>query len=133
MSGLVNVLVIGAVAVVVVVRQFQVRQSTDDRRWWVLPGVLLVIPLREPGDPVDPRRGVRSATVLGAKPVIRAALRGAAALMGAGRGTGPLLPALAAIPAARGGVPARRAGRVGPAYADPVVGVTPQPTWKDRV
>lgn len=48
MSGLVNILVIGAVIAVVVVRQCSARQISDDRRWWILPGILLVLSLREP-------------------------------------------------------------------------------------
>lgn len=52
MSGLVNVLVI--VAVIALVRQCSAQRISPGRRWWVLPGVLLVVALREPGI-VDPR------------------------------------------------------------------------------
>ncbi|MCX5428484.1 DUF1453 domain-containing protein [Streptomyces sp. NBC_00257] len=69
MSGLVNVLVIGAVIAVVVFRQCSAQQITDDRRWWVLPGILLVLWLREPGL-VDPHHAALSAAVLGAEMVV---------------------------------------------------------------
>ncbi|MFD8419649.1 DUF1453 domain-containing protein [Streptomyces sp. NPDC059466] len=49
MSGLVNALVIVAVVVLVVARQFRTRRVSTDRRWWIVPAVLAVIALREPG------------------------------------------------------------------------------------
>ncbi|WP_327127144.1 DUF1453 domain-containing protein [Streptomyces sp. NBC_01727] len=49
MPGLVNALLIIAVVAVVVVRQCSARRISDDRRWWFLPGILLVMSLREPG------------------------------------------------------------------------------------
>jgi len=49
MSGLANALVIVAVVAVVIVRQFRARQIDTDRRWWLLPVVLAVVALREPG------------------------------------------------------------------------------------
>ncbi|MFJ1605044.1 DUF1453 domain-containing protein [Streptomyces sp. NPDC088253] len=49
MSGLVNALVILAVVVLVVARQFRTRRISTDRRWWIVPSVLAVIALREPG------------------------------------------------------------------------------------
>ncbi|MET9825319.1 MULTISPECIES: DUF1453 domain-containing protein [unclassified Streptomyces] len=49
MSGLVDVLVIAAVAALVIVRQFRASRIDTDRRWWVLPAVLAVVALREPG------------------------------------------------------------------------------------
>ncbi|MFF4036514.1 DUF1453 domain-containing protein [Streptomyces sp. NPDC001816] len=49
MSGLVNVLMIVAVVAVVVVRQFRARAIDTDRRWWLLPVILAVLALREPG------------------------------------------------------------------------------------
>ncbi|MFE6665044.1 DUF1453 domain-containing protein [Streptomyces sp. NPDC057697] len=69
MSGLVNILVIGAVIAVVVVRQCSARRISDGRRWWVLPGVLLVLSLREPGL-VDPRHTALSLAFLGAELVV---------------------------------------------------------------
>ncbi|MCX4420883.1 DUF1453 family protein [Streptomyces mirabilis] len=49
MSGLVNALVILAVVVLVIARQFRTRRISTDRRWWIVPVVLAVIALREPG------------------------------------------------------------------------------------
>ncbi|AKN72394.1 membrane protein [Streptomyces sp. PBH53] len=49
MSGLVNALVIVAVGAMVITRQVRARAIDTDRRWWVLPVVLAVIALREPG------------------------------------------------------------------------------------
>ncbi|WP_406100029.1 DUF1453 domain-containing protein [Streptomyces sp. NBC_01013] len=66
MPGLVNVLVITAVIALVIVRQCSAQQISGDRRWWVLPGVLLVMALREPGL-VDPHDEALSVVVLGAE------------------------------------------------------------------
>ncbi|THA74734.1 DUF1453 family protein [Streptomyces sp. A0642] len=66
MSGPVNVLVIIAVIAVVVVRQCSAQRISGDRRWWVLPGVLLVMALREPGL-MDPHHQALSVVVLGAE------------------------------------------------------------------
>ncbi|MFJ4526033.1 DUF1453 domain-containing protein [Streptomyces sp. NPDC088810] len=49
MSGLVNALVIVAVVAIVIARQFRARVIGTDRRWWLLPVVLAVVALREPG------------------------------------------------------------------------------------
>ncbi|MFD4599920.1 DUF1453 domain-containing protein [Streptomyces sp. NPDC058464] len=49
MSGLVNALLIVAVVVVVIVRQFRARPISTGRRWWLLPVILAVVALREPG------------------------------------------------------------------------------------
>ncbi|GAA3845652.1 DUF1453 family protein [Streptomyces coacervatus] len=50
MSGLVNGLVIAAVVVLVVVRQFRAQQiGGTGRRWWLLPVILAVVALRRPG------------------------------------------------------------------------------------
>ncbi|MEV6116941.1 DUF1453 domain-containing protein [Streptomyces sp. NPDC052109] len=49
MSGLVNALVIVAVAAIVIARQFRARAINTDRRWWLLPVILAVVALREPG------------------------------------------------------------------------------------
>ncbi|MFD0020158.1 DUF1453 domain-containing protein [Streptomyces sp. NPDC058382] len=69
MSGPVNVLVIVAVVALVVVRQCSARQISGDRRWWVLPGVLLVMALREPGL-VDSHHETLSVFLLGAELVV---------------------------------------------------------------
>jgi len=49
MPGLVNALVIVIVAAIVIARQFRARPIDTDRRWWLLPAVLAVVALREPG------------------------------------------------------------------------------------
>ncbi|MFF8731155.1 DUF1453 domain-containing protein [Streptomyces sp. NPDC015171] len=49
MSGLVNALVIVAVVAIVIARQFRARAINTDRRWWLLPVILAVVALREPG------------------------------------------------------------------------------------
>jgi hypothetical protein len=49
MSGVVDVLLIAAAVVLVVVRQFRTRRVDTDRRWWIVPGVLAVLAVREPG------------------------------------------------------------------------------------
>ncbi|MER7181443.1 DUF1453 domain-containing protein [Streptomyces hyaluromycini] len=49
MSGLVNTLLIVAVVVVVIARQFRARPINAGRRWWLLPVILAVVALREPG------------------------------------------------------------------------------------
>ncbi|MEV5958710.1 DUF1453 domain-containing protein [Streptomyces sp. NPDC051987] len=48
MSGLVNALLTVAV-VVVIARQFRARPVNTGRRWWLVPVVLAVVALREPG------------------------------------------------------------------------------------
>ncbi|MFF1259326.1 MULTISPECIES: DUF1453 domain-containing protein [unclassified Streptomyces] len=64
MSGLTNVLVIIAVVVLVVVRQFKAQQITMDKRWWVVPGVLVFMALRKP-DFLDPHHQALSASLMG--------------------------------------------------------------------
>ena len=49
MSALVNVLVIVVVAALVISRQFRARRLDADRRWWLLPAILAIVALREPG------------------------------------------------------------------------------------
>ncbi|MFJ4786746.1 DUF1453 domain-containing protein [Streptomyces sp. NPDC088794] len=49
MSGLVNTLVIVAVVCLVIVRQFRAQQVGAGRRWWLVPVVLAIVALREPG------------------------------------------------------------------------------------
>ncbi|MFH9862472.1 DUF1453 domain-containing protein [Streptomyces sp. NPDC017202] len=63
MPGLVDALLIAAVAVVVIVRQFRAGRVEGDRRWWVLPGILAVAALREP-DLLDARHHTASAAIL---------------------------------------------------------------------
>ncbi|MCX4814385.1 MULTISPECIES: CcdC protein domain-containing protein [unclassified Streptomyces] len=69
MSGLVNALVIVAVVAVVIVRQFRARQIGTDRRWWLLPVILGVVALREPGL-LDAHHHTASALLLGVELVI---------------------------------------------------------------
>jgi hypothetical protein len=49
MSGAVDVALTAAAVVLVVVRQFRTRRVDTDRRWWVVPVVLAVVAVREPG------------------------------------------------------------------------------------
>ncbi|MGW5274779.1 DUF1453 domain-containing protein [Streptomyces sp. NPDC004044] len=172
MSGLVNALLIIAVVAFVVARQCLARRISDDRRWWILPGILLVMSLREPGL-MDPHREALSLVVLGAELAVglvtgagwgwtsrlwrepdgslwskgtkatvfvwtgglalRAALYGAAALMGIHQGSAALLTALAVTLLVRGGVLTWRARQVRPAYGGAADGLPSRPGWKDRV
>ncbi|AOR31682.1 DUF1453 domain-containing protein [Streptomyces fodineus] len=69
MSGLVNALVIVAVAAIVIARQFRARAINTDRRWWLLPVILAVVALREPGI-LDGHHRVESAVLLIAEMLI---------------------------------------------------------------
>ncbi|MCF3132045.1 DUF1453 domain-containing protein [Streptomyces olivochromogenes] len=69
MSGLVNALVIVAVVVLVVVRQFRARPLDTDRRWWAVPVVLAFLALREPGI-LDAHHRTASALLLFAEVLI---------------------------------------------------------------
>ncbi|MET7482019.1 DUF1453 domain-containing protein [Streptomyces sp. NPDC005538] len=69
MPGLVNTLVIVAVVAVVIVRQFGARRIGTDRRWWLLPVILAVVALREPGI-LDAHHRTASALLLGVEVVI---------------------------------------------------------------
>ncbi|MET7452361.1 DUF1453 domain-containing protein [Streptomyces sp. NPDC005574] len=69
MSGLVNTLVIVAVVALVIVRQFRTTRLDSGRRWWLVPTVLAVIALREPGV-LDAHHPVASALLLGAELLI---------------------------------------------------------------
>ncbi|MEU6770252.1 DUF1453 domain-containing protein [Streptomyces sp. NPDC046759] len=76
MSGLVNALVIVAVAAIVIARQFRARAIDTDRRWWLLPLILAVVALREPGI-LDAHHRVESVVLLAVELLI-------GAVMGAG-------------------------------------------------
>jgi hypothetical protein len=65
MSGIVNALLIAAVAALVIVRQFRAGRVDTDRRWWVLPGILAFVALREP-DLLDADHPTASAAILAA-------------------------------------------------------------------
>ncbi|MET7611319.1 DUF1453 domain-containing protein [Streptomyces seoulensis] len=63
MSGFVDVLVIVAVAVLVIARQFRTHAIDAERRWWLVPAVLAVMALRGPGI-VDAHHRVESLGLL---------------------------------------------------------------------
>ncbi|MFG2786659.1 DUF1453 domain-containing protein [Streptomyces sp. NPDC048419] len=69
MSGLVNALMIAAVVVLVIVRQFRAQQIGAGRRWWLVPLILAVVALREPGI-LDVHHRTVSAVLLGAELLI---------------------------------------------------------------
>ncbi|MFD7107980.1 MULTISPECIES: DUF1453 family protein [Streptomyces] len=70
MSGLMNILVIVAVVAIIFARQFKERRiTTDNKRWWLLPVVLAVVALREPGL-LDPSHHTAAAVLLAAQLVI---------------------------------------------------------------
>jgi hypothetical protein len=69
MSGLVDALVIVAVITVVCVRQFRAGRIDTDRRWWLLPTILTVVALHEPGT-VDAHDYTTSVVLRGAELLI---------------------------------------------------------------
>ncbi|MET7698120.1 DUF1453 domain-containing protein [Streptomyces sp. NPDC005485] len=69
MSGLVNTVVIFAVVVLVLVRQFRASRVDAGRRWWLVPVVLAVIAFREPGV-IDPHHHTEAILLLGAELLI---------------------------------------------------------------
>ncbi|KOV69119.1 hypothetical protein [Streptomyces sp. MMG1121] len=73
MSGLVNALMIVAVVAIVIVRQFRARPINTDRRWWLVPVVLAVVALREPGL-LDAHHRAESATLLAVELLIGLAI-----------------------------------------------------------
>ncbi|MET7730806.1 DUF1453 domain-containing protein [Streptomyces sp. NPDC005402] len=66
MSGLVDALLIVLAVVVVIARQFRPSRIAPGRRWWLLPAVLAVVALREPGL-VDAHHRLASVTLLTAE------------------------------------------------------------------
>ncbi|WP_328344145.1 DUF1453 domain-containing protein [Streptomyces violaceus] len=66
MSGLVDALVIVAVALAVIARQFRASRIDSERRWWLLPAILAVVALREPGI-LDPHHHTAAVLLLGAE------------------------------------------------------------------
>ncbi|WDV55012.1 DUF1453 domain-containing protein [Streptomyces coeruleorubidus] len=66
MSGLVDALVIVVVAVLVIARQSRATPIEGERRWWLLPAILAVVALREPGI-LDAHHHTASALLLGAE------------------------------------------------------------------
>ncbi|MFE9613471.1 DUF1453 domain-containing protein [Streptomyces sp. NPDC006012] len=73
MSGLVNALAIVAVVVLVIARQFRARRISTDRRWWIVPLVMVFIALREPGM-IDAHHRVESVALLAAELLIGLAM-----------------------------------------------------------
>ncbi|MFJ4480786.1 DUF1453 domain-containing protein [Streptomyces longwoodensis] len=73
MSGLVDALVIVAVAALVIARQMRAVRVDADRRWWLLPGILVVVALREPGL-VDAHHHATSAALLAAELLVGLAI-----------------------------------------------------------
>ncbi|MFI6809155.1 DUF1453 domain-containing protein [Streptomyces luteogriseus] len=69
MSGFVDALLIVLVAVAVIARQFRARRIDSERRWWLLPVILVVLALREPGL-LDAHHHTASAYLLGAELLI---------------------------------------------------------------
>ncbi|MET9159890.1 DUF1453 domain-containing protein [Streptomyces parvulus] len=69
MSALVDALVITAVAGLVIARQFRPSRVDTGRRWWVLPAVLAVLALREPGM-IDAHHRTASVLLLAAEMVV---------------------------------------------------------------
>lgn len=69
MSGLVDALVIVAVACLVIARQFRASRIDTDRRWWVMPVVLGIVALREPGM-IDSQHHTASVLLLAAEILI---------------------------------------------------------------
>ncbi|GAA5044534.1 DUF1453 domain-containing protein [Streptomyces similanensis] len=69
MSGLVNALVIVAVAALVISRQFRARRLDTTRRCWLLPAILAVVALREPGI-LDAHHRTGSAALLAAELIV---------------------------------------------------------------
>ncbi|MEU9187650.1 DUF1453 domain-containing protein [Streptomyces sp. NPDC048484] len=66
MSGFVDVLALLAVAILVIARQFRTQRMEADKRWWVVPGVLIFLAVREPGL-LDPGHRTASGLLLGAE------------------------------------------------------------------
>lgn len=69
MSGLVNVVVIFAIVVLVLARQFRTSRVSAGRRWWLVPVVLAVMALRGPGV-IDPHHHTEAILLLGAELLI---------------------------------------------------------------
>ncbi|MET9495139.1 DUF1453 domain-containing protein [Streptomyces sp. NPDC006552] len=63
MSGFTDVLVIVAVAALVLVRQFRTERLSTDRRWWLLPGLLGFLALRD-GSLTDPHHPTGSVALI---------------------------------------------------------------------
>ena len=69
MAGPTDALLIAAAVVLILLRQFRARRISADRRWWVMPAVLVFLAVRAPGA-VDPHHPVESALLIGAELLI---------------------------------------------------------------
>ncbi|MFE9449812.1 DUF1453 domain-containing protein [Streptomyces sp. NPDC006739] len=69
MSELGNALLIVAVVAVVIVRQFSARPIGNGRRWWLVPVILAVVALRDPGI-LDAHHRTASAALLAVEMLI---------------------------------------------------------------
>ncbi|MCL7494704.1 DUF1453 domain-containing protein [Streptomyces sp. MCA2] len=70
MSGLLNIVVITAVVAWVVVQQFTAqRVSSEGKKWWLIPVVLTVMSVRQPGL-MDSQHPTASAVLLGVEILI---------------------------------------------------------------
>ena len=69
MFGLVHALVIFAVVALVLVRQFRTSRIDPSRRWWLIPVVMAVVALREPGL-IDSHHQTEAVLLLGAELLI---------------------------------------------------------------
>jgi hypothetical protein len=65
MSGLFHALIVIAVIAFAAVRQLSAQRIADDKRWWILPVILLFISVRE-ADAPRPGHEALSAVILGA-------------------------------------------------------------------
>ncbi|MEU2438691.1 DUF1453 domain-containing protein [Streptomyces rubradiris] len=122
MSGLIKALAIVAVVAVVFARQFYARAIDMDRRWWLLPVVLAVVALREPGI-LDAHHHVEAAALLALGTILGPHQESSAVVLG-----------LAGTLLVRGGIPAWRAQSFGPARRlAPAYGGDNPSAWKERV
>ncbi|MFE7541790.1 DUF1453 domain-containing protein [Streptomyces platensis] len=70
MSGLLNIVVITAAVALVFVRQFKAQRVTSESKtWWLIPLVLTVLAVREPGL-LDPVHHTASAALIGVEVLI---------------------------------------------------------------
>lgn len=73
MSGLTNVLVILAVVGLVIARQLRPR-VVGGGRWWVIPGLLVVLAIRGGGNLIDPHHRDAAVALLAAELVVGAVM-----------------------------------------------------------
>lgn len=73
MTGLVDVVVIVAVAVLVITRQTRPQRIDHARRWWLVPAVLVFFSLRDPGV-IDARHHTEAVVLLAAELLVGVAI-----------------------------------------------------------